>query len=696
MAHPGKLFSTVVMAACIGVAAAPGVPLVARQQVPVPATPRADFTGDIQPILEAHCYECHGPKKARGQLRLDRKSSVFSGGMSGPSIAPGDSENSVIVRRLLGLDGEDRMPLDKDPLPEAQIALIRRWIDQGAAWPDTPGEATAAPPSRPAQHWAYVKPVRHAPPAVRERGMGAHAHRSLRSRAAGGRRLAPSPEASREALLRRVSLDLVGLPPTPAEIDAFLADTSPGAYERVVDRLLASPHYGERWARPWLDLARYADSNGYEKDAPAHDVEVPRLGDRRAQPRHAVRPVHHRADRRRHAAERHARPADRHRLPSQHAAQPGRRHRRRGGAVGDARRSRQHDRRRLARARRSAARSATTTSTTRSRSATTTGCSPSSTTATTRCVGQAGRRSLDCGAAARPSDARSRRRSERRCRRSSTPFKEQLDAPGAEIDAAQGEWERSMLAADRAWTPLDPADAARHARHGAVAAARRLDSRQRDRRRRPSPTPYARRRACRESPASASRCCPTPSLPQGGPGRDYYGNFVLTGFTVTAAPAAPACDRRAGHARRGARRRRFGSSDLRDLLMKPAVDNGDLPAGWAIDATRDAARLRRQAVFMPGGAGGLAGGAALTMTLSFHGTAVSQALGRFRLSVTGDDDPMRVVGIRAKTRAALELPRGRRSEDQKKARDRGVPRAGARPGAAAESAPRSCRRRSRT
>ena len=187
--------------------------------------------------------------------------------MSGPAIAVGDSENSVLVRRLRGLDGEDRMPLDKDPLPESQIAVIRRWIDQGAAWPDTPGEVTAAMPSHEApQHWAYVKPVRHAPPAVRdERWVRNPIDRFVLARL-DAEKLAPSPEASRESLLRRVSLDLVGLPPTPQEVDAFLADTSPGAYERVVDRLLASPHYGERWARQWLDLARYADSNGYEKD----------------------------------------------------------------------------------------------------------------------------------------------------------------------------------------------------------------------------------------------------------------------------------------------------------------------------------------------------------------------------------------------------------------------------------------------
>src|SRR5215217_4305301 len=249
-----KLILPLVVAACISAAVAPVVQRSARQQLPAaPAAAPVEFARDIQPILEGQCYECHGPKKARGRLRFDRKSSVFTGGMSGPAIAPGDSENSVLVRRLLGLDGEDRMPLDKDPLPDGQIALLRRWIDQGAAWPDTPGEPTAALPSHPVQHWAYVKPVRRALPPVRdERWVRTPIDRFILARLE-AEGMTPSPEASKESLLRRVSLDLVGLPPSPQEMNAFLADTSAEAYDRVVDRLLASPRYGERWARPWLD-----------------------------------------------------------------------------------------------------------------------------------------------------------------------------------------------------------------------------------------------------------------------------------------------------------------------------------------------------------------------------------------------------------------------------------------------------------
>ena len=238
-----------------------------------PQTPAAvDFEKDVRPILEQHCYECHGPKKSRGRLRLDSRASGLKGGVSGPVLVPGDADRSLMVRRVLGLDGEDRMPLDKDPLPDAQIAVLRHWIAQGAAWPGdaaAPGDpsSTQTAANTTPEHWSYVAPHRPTPPAVKATDWVRTPIDQFILARLEKEGLQPSHEASREALIRRVSLDLIGLPPTPAEIDAFLADSSPDAYERVVDRLLASPHYGERWARPWLDLARYADSNGYEKDA---------------------------------------------------------------------------------------------------------------------------------------------------------------------------------------------------------------------------------------------------------------------------------------------------------------------------------------------------------------------------------------------------------------------------------------------
>lgn len=229
-----------------------------------------DFVKDIQPIFKASCHQCHGPEMQMGQLRLDSKALALQGGISGRVIVPGKSRESLLLQRVSGKGDKARMPLQGDPLPENQMALIGAWIEQGADWPDEASATDAAI----AKHWAYVKPVRPPLPSflpsASKGGPGGEWVRNPIDTFVQARlekeELSPSPEASRENLIRRVSLDLIGLPPTPEEVDAFAADHGPEAYENVVDRLLASPHYGERWARPWLDMARYADTNGYEAD----------------------------------------------------------------------------------------------------------------------------------------------------------------------------------------------------------------------------------------------------------------------------------------------------------------------------------------------------------------------------------------------------------------------------------------------
>jgi mono/diheme cytochrome c family protein len=221
-----------------------------------------DFARDIQPIFEAACYKCHGPKSARGQLRLDDRKSALKGGISGAAIIPGDTGKSLLLRRILGEGGEARMPMGGAPLNAAQIELIRKWIDQGAVWPGGEAERDIS------KHWAYIKPVRPPLPQTKNQSWARNPIDYFILARLEKEGLAPAPEASKETLIRRVYLDLTGLPPSPKEVDQFLADASSDAYEKLVDRLLASPHYGERWARPWLDLARYADSNGYERDTP--------------------------------------------------------------------------------------------------------------------------------------------------------------------------------------------------------------------------------------------------------------------------------------------------------------------------------------------------------------------------------------------------------------------------------------------
>ena len=218
-----------------------------------------DFRRDIQPIFQRHCAECHGDKKDKGGLRFDRKATIFQGGDSGkPVVIPGRAAESLLLRKISSNDPDEMMPPKGERLSEAQVSLIKNWIDQGASWPD---DGSAVRP-----HWAYVKPVRPALPKVSNPKWCQNEIDYFVLARLDRERLKPSPEADRAVLLRRVSLDLIGLPPTPGDVDAFLADKSTNAFEKFVETLLMLPAYGERWARPWLDLARYADTQGYEKD----------------------------------------------------------------------------------------------------------------------------------------------------------------------------------------------------------------------------------------------------------------------------------------------------------------------------------------------------------------------------------------------------------------------------------------------
>ena len=223
-----------------------------------------DYVKDVKTILAQHCYRCHGASQQKSGMRADTAAFLRTGGDSGPSLVAGNSAESLLVQSILGThDDISRMPYKKPALTDPQIATIRTWIDEGAVAP-----ANEEPEKN--IHWAFVAPVRVDPPKTKaapadwaRNPVDAFILAQLAKE-----KITPSPEADRVTLLRRVSLDLIGLPPSPAEVAAFLADRSPDAYERVVTRLLASPHHGERWARPWLDVARYADSNGYSIDAP--------------------------------------------------------------------------------------------------------------------------------------------------------------------------------------------------------------------------------------------------------------------------------------------------------------------------------------------------------------------------------------------------------------------------------------------
>lgn len=219
-----------------------------------------DFTTRILPVLNASCVPCHHGAKGSGGLALDSAAVLANGGRSGLVIKPGDSSGSLLFQRIVSEDKAVRMPLGGQALPPETVMLIRTWIERGA-----PGLSIAAGAGA-AKHWAYVAPIRPAVPVVRNQAWVRNPVDAFILSRLEKEGLQPSPEATRETFIRRVSLDLIGIPPTPREIDEFLNDARPDAYERLVERLLASPHYGERWARPWLDLARYADTNGWEKD----------------------------------------------------------------------------------------------------------------------------------------------------------------------------------------------------------------------------------------------------------------------------------------------------------------------------------------------------------------------------------------------------------------------------------------------
>ncbi len=220
-----------------------------------------DFATEIEPIFRAKCYSCHGEAQQLGQLRLDSRSVVMQPGPSGHRVIPHEPEVSTLYQRVAGLGERDRMPLGGQ-LSDEEIGRIREWIRMGAVWPEDRGRAGPNP------HWAFVPPQRESPPPTGRGDWAANPIDNFVLARLEAEGLAPSPRASKETLVRRLSLDLTGLPPSIEETEEFLADAEPGAYERLIERLLASPHYGERWGRIWLDAARYADSDGFEKDKP--------------------------------------------------------------------------------------------------------------------------------------------------------------------------------------------------------------------------------------------------------------------------------------------------------------------------------------------------------------------------------------------------------------------------------------------
>jgi len=233
------------------------------------------FERRVRPVLIEHCSRCHGADLSdpKGSLRFDSRQSLLQGGDRGPAIVSGDAEQSLLLRAVRHDPEVDlKMPRGRDRLSEQEIDDLAHWIDQGAPWPadapivvsDANGDAT--------EQWAF-EPISDPPvPEVNDQGRAKNAIDRFIFQRLEAEQLRSSPAADRRTLIRRVTFDLIGLPPTPAEVAAFLADSSPGAFAKVIDRLLCSPHYGERWARHWLDLMGYAETDGHEYDPDKPDA----------------------------------------------------------------------------------------------------------------------------------------------------------------------------------------------------------------------------------------------------------------------------------------------------------------------------------------------------------------------------------------------------------------------------------------
>lgn len=228
-----------------------------------------DFERTIRPLLLRSCGACHGPTVQKNGLRLDAKSFALKGGDGGPVITAGNNLESELIRRVTSDDPEQRMPPEGEPIPPSEIELLKNWIDQGANWPETEYDRNAMTDSR-LNHWAW-QPVVDVEVSPLSASLAADEKvfneiDQLIATKLSDKGLTYSPEADRKTLIRRLSFDLHGIPPSHDEVQQFIEDRQPLAYERLIDRMMSSPHYGERWARHWLDIAHYADTHGFERD----------------------------------------------------------------------------------------------------------------------------------------------------------------------------------------------------------------------------------------------------------------------------------------------------------------------------------------------------------------------------------------------------------------------------------------------
>ncbi len=609
------------------------------------------FVNEVRPILASRCYACHGPDVQQNGLRLDSLAAVLKGSDFGPVIVPGKSDGSRLIRRLLAQE-RPQMPYGGPPLSASQIEIIRKWIDAGAPGPDndTPIAAT-----KPPKHWAYIKPVRSAVPVVKNAGWCRNPIDNFILARLEKEGLEPSQEAPRAVLLRRVYLDLTGLPPSPKEVDAFVSDRSPDAYEKVVDRLLASPHYGEKWARQWLDLARYADSNGYEKDRrrtaweyrdwviralnsdmPFRDFTIDQIaGDMLPNPT---------------KEDLIATGFNRNSMLNQEG----------GIDVNEYYYYSLVD-----------------------RVNTTASVWLGSTLACAQChnhkfdpftqkdyyrflaffnnderqVAGKGDHWMEEPELELPTTEQEKKSKEIRAEIEALEAKLNTQTP--ELDQGQAEWETDMRKSAKNWTPLVPseyksaggADLKLLPDHSILATGKN-----------PQADTYVieAKTKLRSITGVRLEVLPDPSLPHSGPGRDPSGNFFLSDFDVDVAPASSpqtAQTVKWGSAKADEAQEDYSVEDI--VHKKP-----ERLAGWAIEDV-DSKSVARQAVFVPNEPFGDRGGSVLVITLKHQMRHTSRNIGRFRISVTSAPDPEFIATIPATVRPLLEIGVDQRSPADK-------------------------------
>jgi hypothetical protein len=627
----------------------------AQLAAPTPAASAAiDYTRDIQPILEKYCYECHGRSKARARLRLHGPDFIRKGGQSGPAILPGKSQQSELMRRVLDPSDDDRMPLDADPLPEPVIATLRAWIEQGAPMPAEGVVAAVAD-----EHWAYVRPSRPEPPSVGGRVRNpidqfvlARLERE---------KLSPAPEALRATLLRRVTLDLIGLPPTAEELDEFLSDTSPDAYEKAVDRLLASPHFGERWARPWLDLARYADTNGYEKDNRRsiwkyRDWVIEAFN--RDQPFDQFTIEQIAGDMLPNATTEQKVASGFHRNAMTNEE---------GGV--DPEESRYEvlvDR-------------VNTTATVWL--GTTLACAQchnhkydpfsqkeyfrllaffANSDFESRSFGDGTRHAEPTLDLATPEQEKARAGLQATIDR----LDRELKTVTPELRDAQERWEQSILAAQAEWKPLPPRTVT--ATNGVVLKML-PDNSVLASGPNPALTSYTFTADTTLEGITGIRleAIPDPSLPRGGPGRDGYGHFRVTGVRVHAVPLS---DLRQSPVAIAFETIKVDDSaqafEPSDLLTEEAPAYDRKRGSWAVNAMRDAERVPRHAVLVPVQPLAFPGGARLSVRIDHLDGTIGQGMGRFRVWVTTGPNPLLGADLAARLKPVLNRPAAGRTAAQ--------------------------------